>query len=461
MKIFHKKFVENNQKHSLYKVYDSILIGVSGGMDSMALLHILKTMREITPLTLAICHVHHGLRGKSADLDEIFVRNTASRSGIPFYGTRVDAVKYTKAHGLSPEEGARDLRHSVLEEVRERIGFDCIALAHQADDQAETILMNMARGSGIRGLGGIRPKRDRIIHPLLFASREEILSYTNRCHLSFRDDPTNRNKKFRRNQIRSEILTPLKAIYGSSLIHTIGRSGEHAQEILTFLEQEESKAWASVVREESNTEIVLDIYQFLRYFTSVQKALIEQAIQQLCPDFYNVSNTLFNRLVSLVQSRQSGRWIRINEIVRAAIHNNHLVFYKVLSPIQNQKVWPDSQFDIKEIDKVLILNKLEPGSLYSLKKKESQTEYIDFDKIQKPLHVRSFRPGDWFVPLGMEGKKKLKDYFIDAKIPAYKRQSIPLLVQDRDIICILGYRLDERFKVKSQTRNILKIKLTG
>jgi tRNA(Ile)-lysidine synthase len=321
--------------------------------------------------------------------------------------------------------------------------------------------MNMARGSGLRGLGGIRPKLDRIIHPLLFATREDIQSYTTGHHLSFREDPTNRNKRYRRNQLRSEILAPLKEIYGSGLTHTIGRSGEHAREILEFLEKEENEAWDSVVRHESGTEIMLDIYQFLRYFRPIQKALIEKTIQQLCPGFLGLSHTLFNQLLSLVQSHQSGRWIRVTNTVRAVIYTNRFVFCKVLSPVQNQEVWPDSRFDLKEIDKVLILEKLKPGASYALKRRNAHTEYADFDLIRESLHVRSFRPGDWFVPFGMEGRKKLHDFFIDEKIPAYRRHSIPLLIHGDDIVCVLGYRLDDRFKVTSKTGEILKIKLTG
>lgn len=427
----------------------------------MALLQVFAAVRKDLPLNLAICHVHHGLRGKSADLDEELVRNTACHFGFPFYGIRIRASEYTKKHGFSPEEGARVLRHQVLEQMRRRIDYQWIALAHQADDQAETILMNMARGSGIRGLGGIHPKRERIIHPVLFASRKDILAYAEKQGVLFRNDPTNRQRQYRRNQIRKDVMTPLKSIYGSSLIHTFVRSAEGAQEILAFLDSERQKAWHSVFVDQSCTEIVLDIYQFLHYLTSIQKTLIEHAVHILDPNFRGMNSKLFIRLFTLIQSRKSGRWIEINGQVRATLHANHLVFYKVLLPVQHQKVWPDARFELNEINKQLKLKILHQWSPKLINNRDQNKEFIDYEKIHSTLYIRPFEPGDWFVPLGMKGKKKIKEFFIDEKVPSYKRLSVPLLVHGRDIVCVLGYRLDDRYKITPETRKVIQIEITG
>ena len=461
MKSFRQQFIQFNQKHDLLHPQDRILIGVSGGMDSMVLLHILYRMRNILPLLLTVCHVHHGLRGRSADLDEDLARRYSCQLGFPFIGIHVKAVPFTKKYGLSPEEGARNLRFSAFETIGKRIASSCIALAHQADDQAETILMNLARGSGIRGLGGIRPKRDRIIRPLLFASREEIHSYAVEHRIPYRDDPTNSSRQYRRNQIRAEVLAPLKSIYGSSIIQTLGRSGTHVQEILRFIQQEKTKAWESALLDESGIEIILDIGQFLHYFTTIQKELSEHAIRQLNPDFSGLNQALFNRLISLVQTRKNGRWIKIDDTVRAAIYSDRLIFYKVISPIKKQEIIPGLGCEIQEHNLTVRINTVRPERSYSKKRKGSHTEFIDSDKISKKLMIRSFKPGDWFVPLGMTGKKKLKDFFIDEKVPSYRRQAVPLLVHDDDIVCVLGYRLDDRYKITSQTKSVLQIKLTG
>lgn len=444
------------RKQDLLKAGDRVLLAVSGGIDSVVLLDLCLRVRSWVDLTLAIAHVNHGLRGRLADRDEAFVRDLSRIQGLPFYSIKVNAKKYSKIQKLSPEEGAREVRFRFLESLLNRLEFDRLALGHQANDQAETILMNLLRGSGLRGLGGIRPKRDRIIHPLLFASRKEIESYAENQGLIFVDDASNRDRHFLRNKIRWDVIGKLEKLMGSRVVSSICRTGKLASETEEFLESMALKARRQITVSETSSEIVLDIPKFLHYTDAVQKTLIIQILEESFPQ-KRIRSSEILRILCLAEEGRSGGVVELENDVRVVRSRDDLAFVKKRPSLPQTPILVGQVVDLDDVGvrfRSSLFRKNEEDILFS---KDSTVEYIDYDALTFPLALRSYYPGDWFIPLGMGGKKKLHDFFVDEGIPVYRRSSVPLLVGGENILWIVGHRIDDRFKVTEKTDRILKV----
>ena len=443
------------RKQNLLEAGDRVLVAVSGGIDSVVLLDLCLKVQPWWDLTLAVAHMNHGLRGRLADRDEAFVRNLIRIHGLPFYSIKVDAKEYSKILRLSPEEGARQVRFRFLESLLNRLEFNRLALGHQANDQAETILMNLLRGSGLRGLGGIRPKRDRIIHPLLFASRKEIESHAEDQRLVFVDDASNRDKSFLRNQIRWDVVGKLEKLIGSRVVSSICRAGKAASEAEAFLESTAKKARWQITVSETTSEIVLDISEFLHYTKAVQKTLLIQILEESFPQ-KRIRSSEILRILCLAEEGRSGGIVELANDVRVVRSRDTLAFVIKHVSIQNRSVQVGQPIHLNEIGLQFqsTLLKKEENLVFTT---HPTVEYLDFDTLPVPLSLRSCHPGDWFIPLGMEGKKKLQDFFVDEGIPVYRRSSVPLLVGGESILWVVRYRIDNRFKVTEETDRILKV----
>lgn len=446
------------RKQDLLRAGDRLLLAVSGGIDSVVLLDLCLKVQSCWDLTLAVAHVNHGLRGRLADRDEAFVRDLIRLRGLPFYSIKVDAKKYSIMLKLSIEEGAREVRFRFLESLLNRLEFNRLALGHQANDQAETILMNLLRGSGLRGLGGIRPKRGRIIHPLLFASRQEIESHAESQRLNFVDDASNRDKHFLRNQIRWDVIGKLEKIIGSHVVSSICRAGKAASETEAFLESMAQKARRQIMVAETSSEIVLDIPKFLHYTKAVQKALLIQILEETFTQ-NRIRSFEILRILRLAEEGRSGRVVELGNDVHVVRSRDELAFVKKHPSLPQTPVFVGQVVDLDDIGVRF------KSTLFSKKKEnivfinDSTVEYIDYDALPFPLTLRSYHPGDWFIPLGMGGKKKLHDFFVDERVPVYRRSSIPLLVGGERILWVVGYRIDDRFKVTEKTDRVLKLEI--
>ena len=443
-------------KHSLFEPENRILLAVSGGVDSVVLLNLFWNLSSRWNLVLAVAHLNHGLRGEMADRDETFVRNLARDYGIPFYSSKAAVQEYSKTHKLSLEEGARKVRFNFLEATLNRLGYDRLALAHHANDQAETILMNLLRGSGLRGLGGIRPKRGQIIHPLLFATRQEIESYAERNNLNFVIDASNQNKKFLRNRIRWDILKKLENTVGSHVVLSFCRTGSLVQEAEVFIDEEARKARQKITTIGSQNEIILDIYKFLAYFKVIQKVILMQ-IMEYFSYREKVDSFVIDRILRLAEEGRSGGMVELNSNLKVIKTRNKLVFFKQCFPLMKMPVNVGdsvmlSQIGAKFKSAVVSLNKKAP--VFS---SDKNIEYLDYDLLSFPLLLRTYQQGDWFIPLGMNGKKKLQDFFVDEKIPNYLRSNVLLLTGGKDILWVVGHRIDNRFKVTERTKRVLKV----
>ena len=454
-----QKWIQFVREQRLFSPGNKILLGVSGGIDSVVMLDLFLRISHSWNLKLAVVHVNHHLRGRSADTDEQFVRNLARDFNLPFYGLKSDVKSYSKKNRLSIEAGAREVRFRFFDRMLKQLGYDSVALAHHADDQAETVLMHLVQGSGLRGLRGMLPKRDRIIRSLLPITRGEIEKYSIERKLKFVVDKSNYETRHTRNKIRWDVLQPLKRRMGESVIRSICHTASIVSESESYLEFEVNKIRKHVIVSCSEQEIVLDIDRFLHYFKTIQKTLLIQIFEEFFHFTRNLRAHEFDRIINLAIYGKSGSYIEIGNHYRIARTK------KQLSLIRNINGCPSIPVEIGL--EILLPERHLKFHTEILNEKRSEisfinnkkVEYLDMSKIPSPLIVRSVKPGDWFVPLGMKGKKKLHDFFIDEKVPFYKRSSIPLLVGGDSIVWVMGHRLDERFKLDEDTKKILKVEI--
>jgi len=452
------QFEQFARDHRLFKKGDSILVAVSGGADSMVLFHLFLSVRIKLKLRLAVIHLHHDLRGKEADADEAFVISMTRKAGIPFFGLKADIRSSAGRHGYSVEEAGRLLRFQYFRKTAYRLAFDRVALAHHADDQAETILMHLFRGTGLRGLAGMKPVReDKIIHPLLFVTRSRIEAYAEQVGLAYRNDSSNSDIRFLRNRIRREVLPVVKGIYGSSVIGAITRAGQAVSEAEDRLEAEIREAMKQGTLMHKNHEFILDIPRFLRYFITIQKGLLMVAVRQIRNETPYVKNTEIERLMCLIHRGTENSKVELNHGISAIRSNHQIVFTRCIDfavkprqvPINRWIVLPELQGKIR-----ISSLSADVGGLRYLK--NSNIEYLDGSMCEDAFWIRTWREGDRFTPLGMESSKKLQDFFVDLKIRRRFRKYIPLLEMNGEIVWVVGHRISNRFRVKPDTNKIVQ-----
>ncbi len=453
-----ENLVKYNQKHKLFSVNDKILLAVSGGIDSVVLLHLFLQIREEWNLQIAVIHFNHRLRGSESDGDEIFVRNLCEKNKLVYFVSNEDVGNYSKANKISIEMAARKCRYDFFCQIAQENKFDLIALGHNANDQAETVLSHIIRGSGVRGLGGIHPKRDKYIRPLLFATRKEIENYAHQQNLSFREDSSNADTSYQRNRIRHILLPILARDFNPNIVKTLKRLGENMTGIDDYLRSQGDDAYLRCLKYRDHCKIVLDIIKFLAYFDVLQKYILERVLTDLKKDVRILDYRTFERIKTLI-NKHINNSIKISSDLWIVTSSNELFvgkFEKQREEIFIQEIpgqyqlWNDLIFEIKRTTKPL---------KQVLKNSGSNVEWIDESSIELPLKIRPYHHGDRFQPLNLRGSKKLSDFFIDEKIAFYKRSSTPILECKGRIVWVCGHRLDERFKLTQKTANVLKLEL--
>jgi tRNA(Ile)-lysidine synthase len=454
---FIDSFLSNCLANRLIRPGDKVLVAVSGGIDSITLLDCLNRVRFELDLSLAVAHVNHGLRGADSDGDEAFVRDLAGSAGLPFFAERVDVAGFAEREARSVEDAARVLRYAALRKLTKRLGFNRIAVGHHADDQAETILLNLLRGSGLRGGRGMRPVNGDVIRPLLFATRAEIETYARTAGLTGREDASNVDTRFRRNRLRRKIMPGLKREFGKSAVRTLCRFGESASESLEFIENGVDRAFSQACRRGPWGEIRLDILPFLHYFIVIRKGIVSKIVSELTGLETGMDAAAYERVLSLAERSKSGRKVTLRSGPSVHRCGNQLIFLRK-SAIDVRSVgvttgeWVslDGGYRVR----VSVHDGVPPGP--ALKHASPRFEYFDAERIRLPLNLRYYRTGDRFSPLGMPTAKKLKRFFIDEKVPNCLRGRIPILSDADGPIWVVGLRMDERVKITPGTRSILR-----
>lgn len=441
METLHKVqlFIESNQ---LLTPQSRVIVGVSGGVDSVVLLNILSKLGY--ECVVAHCNFH--LRGKESDRDEEFVAKLAEKQGLLYKKVDFDTVSYAKRHKISIEMAARDLRYDWFAGLLNDLKAQAIAVAHHADDSIETMLINSVRGSGLRGLYGIDARNGNIVRPLLICTREEIETYARKNNLSNVFDSTNASSDYLRNKFRNEILPALAHINPSvkqTFLENMNRM-RGAWKIYSQKIQEIRKEICST----HGNQVYIDIPKLM------QQADVSTVLFEILQP-YHFKNSVVDDIVNGLKSTSGAQFFSDTHCVLK--DRNQLI-------IEVKEVDCDLEYQIEKETKSIH----EPVSMefrqfssdenFQISRKPEKI-HIDADKVRFPLTLRPWRKGDFFYPFGMTGKKKVSDFFIDEKINRFSKEDAWLLVSGDDIVWIAGLRLDNRFRITTETKNILEISI--
>ncbi len=476
------------QRYRLLNAGDTVVIGVSGGPDSLCLLHVLRALALEFGARLHVAHLHHGLRGAEADADAAFVANLAADYSLPFTGERVDVTALASQTGASLEEAAREARYAFLGRLAEQIGAAAVAVGHNADDQAETVLMHLLRGSGLAGLRGMQVRSAfplptlsplkqplslagcRLIRPLLFTSRQDILTYCAAHGLTPRCDRSNEDTTFFRNRLRHELLPYLER-YNPQIRRILGSTAAVLADDYDLLRQDLADAWPKVVWREEGDRLVLRLNVWRRLPTALQRSVLREAIHRLRATLRNINYIHVDNAFWLLHEGTAGDRMTLPaglELVlgydRFAIGNTgvdlplddlpQLLADRLSLPLTgcvNLGGW--------QVETTL----LGPADLPPAWRNNTDPwqAWLDADVLGPEPALRIRQAGESFQPLGMGGRHKpLAEYFTNAKIPAAARPRWPLLVTTTgDIAWACGLRVDERAQVTPATQRIVHVTL--
>lgn len=441
---------------------DKVVAAVSGGADSLALLHLLCGLRDELKFSLCIGHLNHMARGQESDKDAEFVARVGRDWGIETYIDSTDVKEMLTDLKTSFQEGARIIRYRFLEAVMKKCSGNKIAVGHNADDQVETVMINLFRGSGLKGLAGMPPVRGEVIRPLLECSRIEIEAYLTRRQLSCRYDQTNSAKDYLRNKIRLDLLPHLEDAYSKKIKSHILHTSEIAREEDEYLDSLACEI-LSALRSDGKS-LFLKLEEILPLHPAMRKRLIRRIIATVSGDLRRVSIRHIDAVLKLFTVSQTGKQIHLPGFLIVLRRANEVEF----SVKPDRRVNVSNNVGQTEL-KIPGVTEIHAASLKLhtrvMSKKDASYEltpahqsYLDFDKTGEHIMVRFFTPGDRFVPLGMTGTKKVKTFFIDEKIPREQRKKIPILTTPADdVIWIYGKRIAQNYCVTQETKKILFI----
>jgi len=470
-----EKILQTIKKFDMLSFNDRVLLGVSGGPDSVTLLNVLLSLKKRYNLSFFIAHLDHMLRGEESDEDVIFVKKLAQELGLPCEVKSCNLTEITQKEHLTLEEAARKYRYKFYSESAKKFKANKIALGHNADDQVETVLMRFLRGTGLEGLMGIPPVRGKIIRPLIECSREDIEEYCKEKKIKYRLDSSNKKVIYFRNKIRLELLPLLSQGYNKNIKDIMLRLRSIISEVSVYLNQETELLFKEVARQESPEIIIIDLKKFTPLSLALKRRIIRKSIEVVKGNLYSISFRHNNEILELTEHQLGEKEIYLPDNLRVRKSYNKIMIYKKrISQGQAERIPIPWEYDIlipgkteiKPLGIKVEIKKLNSAdiksSLYFTRKKSKGEflEFIDYNKVKLPIKLRNRRSGDKFYPLKMKGLKKVKDFFIDNKIPKSHRDLIPILVDNKDqIIWIVGMRLADRVKINSDTKKVLCIKI--
>lgn len=429
-----------------------VVVAVSGGVDSMVLLHALARSR--LRLALRIAHIHHGLRGRSADRDAALVVAAADHYGLPVSVTRLAAE--TRPRGTSVQVWAREARYATLEAIRKRARAAWVLTAHTQNDQAETVLLNLLRGTGVRGLAGIPAVRARILRPLLSVSRAAIDAYAVRHQVAFRDDPSNRSVAYRRNRIRHQLLPRLAREYNPRIVETLAGLATHAREDDDALTSAASaRAREAMLLRGGAVGVRRDVLRAAP--RGVVRRLLALAFGRAAGPRHGLTR---RHLDALLHTAENGGAVPLPGGVRVWATTRYLWFGPAALPGWTRGSDRDAvpsgvaraasvrlgQWTRWDGGRCLVRVRRVTGAKVRMDRGDPFREVMSPGLLTEPLTLRPWRPGDRFRPLGLPGAKKLQDFFVDAKVPRDERRRIPLLVAGGRIAWVVGHRIADEFR---------------
>ena len=461
MKRFEAKILDYINEYDMISDNDKVLVGLSGGADSVCLLRILKRIG----VELYAVHINHELRGAEADGDEEFCRELCSELNVPFSAYHRDIKAYALEKGLTVEEAGRQVRYDAFRKYAVEKHASKIAVAHNKNDLAETVLFNAARGSGLSGLSGIRPVRDNIIRPLLCVKREEIESYLDELGQSFRTDSTNLLPDYDRNKIRHIILPALCEINSKTIEHISDMAGEAGESYLLVKQLAKEKYEKLALKKNPGLRVEIDINGLLQEHSVIKKIIIHEALADVAGKRKDISRVHINAVERLITG-ETGKSIELPYDISAKKSYETLI-------ISNQRIKKNEIFyeilyeDLKK-RQIIEISQDEKIELYLEDKqdkiniiKNNYTKMADYGKIKGTLCIRTPQKGDYIIIDDKGNSKKLSRLFIDNKTDREKRINWPVVACGNEIIWAVGLRYSEGFKVDETTEKILYLKYEG
>jgi tRNA(Ile)-lysidine synthase len=468
-------------KYQMVNPGERIVVAVSGGPDSIALLQILSMLSNEYGIELIAAHINHGLRGVNSDEEERFTGLFSASLGIPFESKSADIKALSRERGNSVEETGREERYKFLTRVAQRYDAQKIAVGHHLHDHVETVLMNVMRGCGIEGLRGILPVRDGIIiRPLISSTRDEILSFLDIQGISYRNDGSNFDNVCLRNKIRNRLIPLLKVQYNPNIETSLAHLSEIAGQEDAYLQEVVDRALSRIeVDDVQGKKITLTIAPFLQLHEAIQRRIIKVLLERLAVPGKAIGYVHIKSILNLMRHASSGARMSLpgSIAIRREYGELVLVGNRSVDGVKARRsesgglhygetggadfsyeVMIPGRLDIVELGTVITFGFVEkiPFRRYSEK---PTVIYLDYDKLSLPLCIRNRRPGDRIQPLGMEGSKKIKSYLIDKKMPRHLRMKIPLLVDRESVLWIVGMAMSERIKITDKTLTVVKVEI--
>ncbi len=460
-----------------------ILVAVSGGPDSLALLEVLSVLAPGLGIHLEVAHLDHGLRGKESEADARFVEREAGTRGLAFHHLRLDVGQMAARWKTSVQDAAHRLRHGFLERVRRRQALAFTALGHHMDDQAETLLLHFLRGAGPDGLSGLRPVDGHLIRPLLDVRKSQIDDFLKERGIEPRVDPSNQDRKYTRNLIRLDILPVLERDLNPALTETLAGSARIMADVSDYLDEVAATTLDSLAH--SSEPLLLPAPAFTSLHPAVQQSVIRLGFSRVAGDARGLKRRHVEAVRDLWLCARPGSRLDLPRGTRAWVEESQLALGTVRDRDQRQgpaiaafhyEMQVPGTLSIPEADlsieaRVMDRDSIPPGALSGRPgRKEpapavrgvpllAREVYIDYNKLDLPLVVRNRRPGDWFRPLNLGGTVKVKDFFISNKIQPGARDLIPLVYAGDRLVWIAGFRLDDQFKVNDQTTSVVRLRV--
>ena len=465
--------------HDMLPKGSSVLAGVSGGPDSMTLLHSLAILSDHLSIQVGVAHLNHRLRPGAADEDARFVMEAARKYCVPCWIKSEDVRKAAENTGLSLEEAARDARYRFFQEVCREKGFDKIAVGHHQEDNAELILLYLLRGSGPAGMSGIQPVRDNIVRPLIRSSRTEICEFLASQNEAYRLDASNFDEHFLRNRIRHQLIPLLVKKYNPRISETLNRLGGILQSEEKWMNQLIDPIFDQAVTDRATGRLILSSARLMLLPAAPLRRVVRRAIFQVKGDLRRIAFSHVDAVIHLIaRDRMDGR-LDLPDRIRVSRQADQLIITKEKDPLRQRtaagRLPPglnyaytlsapsfnkESTLYLDEINTIVTLGRAHAGAFPGPPAGCGNMAFFDQDQLQFPLTVRNYRDGDRFTPLGMTGTQSVKKFFTDHKIKPGFRANIPIFLSGETIIWIGGVRIADPVKVTPVTRNILSAVLS-
>ncbi|MGD9567993.1 MAG: tRNA lysidine(34) synthetase TilS [Sedimentibacter sp.] len=447
---------QNILEKNLIRAGDNVLIALSGGPDSVFLFYNLIKLKEELSFNLYASHINHMYRGEDAQHDEDFVKELCGKNGVRLFVRRKHAGEYAKELKVTEEEAGRILRYSFFKDNLKEIGKGKIAVAHNLNDQAETVLQRIIRGSGIDGLSAMSFQKDNLIRPMLNVPKSDVINYLLENKYEYCIDKTNLHDIYGRNKIRLNLIPYLEQNFNPNIQNTLFRMSETMERDKKIIEKYTDIIYNNVLIENTGKKIILDLNKIKAFEDGEIGRILRKSIEELKGNTINFEMKHIDYAVCFLRNGTTGKKINLSQGFTIEISYDNFIINKVVEKIVNFKynVELNKTLSIPEVGKTLLFRVLNASEF---NREDKNSLYFDYELIKGSLVVRNRLPGDSMVPCGMTGSKKIKDIFIDLKIPAEERDLKLIVADDDNILWLEGYRIHNSYKVSASTNKILNV----